>query len=273
MTAVLIALLLLIPNAVDDGGQAPRQVIVRTIVLDPGHGGQDRGAVGSSGLCEAELTYAIALGLRDLILADPELRRAGVRVVLTRDGDSDRSLEERAAIANREGGDLFISIHANSCRARSAHGAETYILSLTASDEHARRVAEIENQAVEQYESAIEESDDLRLILFDVIHNSYIEESLFLAERIQASFNRSLNLDDRGVKQAPFRVLKGVAMPAVLVEVDFISNPERERMLRSESYRRRIAQSLLRAIVAYKRQKERGYAVGGARETEGSRTQ
>jgi N-acetylmuramoyl-L-alanine amidase len=262
MTRALIAILALISIAATpvDDENALRAPQVRTIVLDPGHGGSDQGSVGSAGLLEKDVTLAIALKLRDLILIDPELRRDDVRVVLTRDDDSFLSLEDRAAKANSEGGDLYISIHTNSHPVRSAYGAETYILSLTASDDHARKVAEIENDslALATSETSPAENDDLKLILFDVIHKKYIEESKFVADVIQAEFHGNLQSRDRGVKQAPFRVLKGVAMPAVLVEVEYISNPGKEHLLQTDEYRTRIAESLLHAIKEYKRIKENG---------------
>ena len=262
MNRALIAVLALISisavAAIDDN--AVRAPQVRTIVLDPGHGGSDQGSIGSGGLMEKDVTLAIALKLGDLIRRDPALRRDNVRVVLIRDDDSRMSLEDRAAKANSEGGDLYISIHINSHQVRSAYGAETYILSLKASDEHARNVARIENEALANDDGGNDsaESDDLKLILFDVIHKKYIEESKFVAEVIQNEFHDNLQSRDRGVKQAPFRVLKGVAMPAVLVEVDYISNPGKERLLRTDAYRTRIAESLLHAIKEYKRIKESG---------------
>jgi N-acetylmuramoyl-L-alanine amidase len=262
MTRALIAILALIPIAalnVDDEN-ALRAPQVRTIVLDPGHGGSDQGCIGATGLMEKDVTLAIALKLRDLIESDPDLRSDEVRVVLTRDDDSSLSLEDRAAKANSVDGDLYISIHINSHPVRSAYGAETYILSLTASDEHAQKVAENENLDLSTESEAGSSSgeDDLKLILFDVIHKKYIEESKFVADVIQAEFHSNLQSRDRGVKQAPFRVLKGVAMPAVLVEVDYISNPAKERELQTEEYRARIAESLLHAIKEYKRIKESG---------------
>lgn len=242
-----------------------RNAIVQNIIIDPGHGG-DRfpGAVGPTGLQEREVTLAISLRLKELIMADEELSRAGVQVFLTRDSDREVSKEERAAFANQAKGDLYISIHCNGFDIRSAKGAETYFLSLKASDEHARRVAEIENQGFEDHEETADNQggdDGLKLILFDFIHKQYIAESKFLAEQIQGDFNSSINNGDRGVKQSPLIVLKGVAMPAVLVEVDFISNPEREALLKSPEYQHRFASSLLRSIKEYKRLKERGYTV------------
>lgn len=265
---LLTALTLLHPavntESTDEDNLLQRARIVKTIIIDPGHGGsKDPGAVGPNGYREKDLTLAIALKLRNLINADPELSAAGVKVVLTRSGDSRVGLEERATIANNAKGDLFVSIHANSFWTRSARGAETYFLNLKSSDVHARRVAEIENRDFEEQEQNVDEaeSDDLKLILFDFIHKQYIAESKFLAEEIQAEFNRSLDNGNRGVKQAPFRVLKGVAMPAVLVEVDFISNPGREQLLRSEGYQLQFAASMLRAIKQYRYLKERGYTV------------
>ncbi|HUX08101.1 MAG TPA: N-acetylmuramoyl-L-alanine amidase [Acidobacteriota bacterium] len=263
MNRALIAFLALISiSAVaavpdDNALRAPQ---VRTIVIDPGHGGSDQGSIGAGGLMEKDVTLAVALKLRDLISSDPDLRRDNVRVVLTRDDDIKLSLEDRAAKANSEDGDLYISIHINSHQVRSAYGAETYILSLKASDEHARNVAQVENEAMGlgNSENDSAESDDLKLILFDVIQKKYIEESKFVADVIQAEFHGNLQSRDRGVKQAPFRVLKGVAMPAVLVEVDYISNPGKEQLLRTDAYRTRIAESLLHAIKEYKRIKESG---------------
>ena len=264
---LMLSLLFSLPLMVMSQDDIRRNSIVKTIIIDPGHGG-DRfpGAIGPTGLQERNVTLAISLKLKELILADEELARAGVEILLTREVDKEVGLEERAAIANKAKGDLYISIHCNGFDIRSAKGAETYFLSLKASDEHAHRVAEIENQGFEDKEAAKGDDggDDLKLILFDFIHKQYIAESKFLAEQIQAEFNASINNGDRGVKQSPLRVLKGVAMPAVLVEVDFISNPEREALLKSPEYQLRFASSLLRSIKEYKRLKERGYTVNNS---------
>ena len=260
---ILLISLLAILTVAHAGKEQRRNNIVKTIIIDPGHGGPENpGAVGPTGFQEKLLTLQIAFKLRDKILTDPDLRASGVKVVLTRDRDMAVTLEERAAIANSSDGDLYISIHANGFHVSSARGAETYFLSLKASDAHAQRVAEIENQSFEESESELpsEDSEDLKMILFDFIHNQYINESKFLAEHIQDEFNASLGNGDRGIKQAPFRVLKGVAMPAVLVEVDFISNPDRERLLRSDTYQDTFAGSMLKAIKNYKQAKERGYS-------------
>jgi N-acetylmuramoyl-L-alanine amidase len=258
---ILILVFLLCSIVYAEESNPPVTSVVQTIVIDAGHGGLDKGAQGPTGLLEKNLNLDIALKLRDLILQDPTLSVQGVEVVLTRDNDTKLSAEARAEIANTAQGDIFISIHANAHSVRSARGAETYFLSLKASDEHARKVAEIENEYLEASDeptSNVAENDDLKLILYDFIHKKYIEESKYLADHIQAEFNRSINNGDRGVRQAPFRVLKGVAMPAVLVEVDFITNPEREKLLWQNSYRMRFAQSMLAAIKVYKQAKEAG---------------
>lgn len=264
MRAILAILLVLTcaPFSFSDETNNQPPAVVQKIIIDPGHGGKDIGAEGPTGLLEKDLNLDIARRLRVLILADPELAAAGVSAVLTRSSDEHVSSEQRAEAANSAQGDIFISIHANAHRVRSAKGAETYFLSLKASDEHARKVAEIENEYLELGNETRPdpraENDDLKLILYDFIHKKYIEESKYLAEHIQAEFNKSINNGDRGVRQAPFRVLKGVAMPAVLVEVDFITNPEREKLLWQESYRQRFAESMLAAIKVYKSAKESG---------------
>jgi N-acetylmuramoyl-L-alanine amidase len=263
MLSALIAALLIIPPAITDFGSPRVDSIVNVIVIDPGHGGSDKGAVGPSGLLEKDVTLAVAFQLRDLILSDPHLKESGVKVVLTREDDRDVSLEERATIANGVAGDLLISIHTNSFTYSGVYGPETYFLSLKASDEHARKVAEVENSSFGNNGGSPVEDEDLKQILFDVKHKSHIEESMSLAKEIQGEFNNNLKLRDRGVKQAPFRVLKSVAMPAVLVEVDFISNPAREKLLQDENYQSLIARSLLGAVKRYKLLKENGLS-GGA---------
>lgn len=269
----LIALLtaaFVLTAALPDTNELPRRpAIVQTIVIDPGHGGDDDpGAVGPGGVMEKTVTLAIARKLEALIYADGDLRADGVNVILTRTGDTKMRLEERAAIANNARGNLFISIHVNGHQVRSAYGTETFFLSLNASDAHARSVAEAENQVFAENTGGPQENDNLKLILFDFIHKQYIAESKFVSEQFQAEFNESLNNGDRGVKQAPFRVLKGVAMPAVLVEVDFISNPAREQLLASDDFQQRVAESMLRAIKRYKSLKERGFSAEDKPRTE-----
>ncbi|MEM7668874.1 MAG: N-acetylmuramoyl-L-alanine amidase, partial [Pseudomonadota bacterium] len=192
---------------------------IRTIVLDPGHGGpEETGAIGTSGTVEAELTLMMARLLRTRIE-----QRLPVRVVLTRESDIDVPLDSRPAFANENKGDLFISLHFNSYRGTQARGAETYFLSREASDELAAEFAARENSAGS---STPGDSAGLDLILWDLAQSRHLAESQRFANLVQEELNQALGLRDRGVRQAPFRVLIGASMPAVLVELGFLSNPD-----------------------------------------------
>jgi N-acetylmuramoyl-L-alanine amidase len=224
---------------------------VRTIVLDPGHGGAETGAIGPGGAAEKDLTLQLARALADRLAS-----RLGVRVVLTRTADALLPLENRTAIANQNKGDLFVSIHLNSSRGAGAHGAETYFLSAQATDPRAARAAAAENAAAAGAPMPTEgEADplyDLQLILWDLAQSHHLAESQRFAGLVQQELNQALALRDRGVKQAPFRVLVGAAMPAVLVELGFLSNPEEEKKLGQATYRAELVEALVRAIGRYK---------------------
>ena len=222
---------------------------LHTIVIDPGHGGHDAGAVGPSGLQEKELSLDIAR--RVAALLQEEL---GVRVVLTRARDQFVGLRERTALANRERADLFLSIHVNAAPDGAATGTETYFLSNEATDGAARRAAEYENRLIAADAGARGGSPDvLRSILWDLAQSDFQQESSRVAEALQNNLDRALRRPSRGVKQAPFYVLGGAAMPAVLVEIGFISNPQEEQRLRDDGYRDRIARALVAGVAAYKR--------------------
>lgn len=222
---------------------------IRTIVLDPGHGGPDEtGAIGPNGTVEAQLTMTMARLLKTRIE-----QRLPVRVVLTRDNDVDVPLDSRPAFANENKGDLFISLHFNSYRGTRARGAETYFLSREASDELAAAFAADENSAGS---STPQDSAGLDLILWDLAQSHHLAESQRFANLVQEELNQALGLRDRGVRQAPFKVLIGASMPAVLVELGFLSNPEEEAKLRSPAYRAQLADALVRAIVRFKTQLE-----------------
>ena len=166
---------------------------------------------------------------------------------MTRNRDTDLPLDSRSAIANQNKGDLFISIHLNSSPRPSSTGAETYFLSLDPTDERAAEAARLENQAGNGDDPLY----DLQLMLWDLAQTSYMTSSQRLAGFVQAELNSTLGLRNRGVKQAPFRVLVGVAMPAVLVEFGFLSNPSEERRLLDADYREALIDSLMRAITRY----------------------
>jgi N-acetylmuramoyl-L-alanine amidase len=219
------------------------------IVIDPGHGGVETGAVGPSGLQEKDLTLDLARRLKAL------LSRQGVTVVLTRDDDRILPLDERTAIANHNRAILFISLHLNASKRKTAVGAETYYLSTSATDAEARTLAGLENKAYTPPDAAAaatpaEGAPDhgLELILWDLAQNSFIAESSRLAEAVQTELNTMTGVRDRGVRQAPFRVLMGATMPAILVEAGFISNPEEEARFKDDSYKDKIAEAIARAV-------------------------
>ena len=221
---------------------APRPKPIETICLDPGHGGEDFGAIGRSKLKEKDVTLRIALKLKKLIES-----RTGLRVIMTRDKDSEVSLNTRASIANNQLAQMFISLHANSSFRKSAYGSETYFVSLQATDPEALELAQKENQNAEDPGEAIQ-NDELKMILWNMAQTEHIRESSKLAESIQNELNQLLGTRDRGVKQAPFRVLMRTAMPAVLIEAVFISNPSEERKLQSDDFLDRIAQAVYNGV-------------------------
>lgn len=223
---------------------------VRTIVVDPGHGGAETGAVGPGGSEEADITLLVGRALRHQLE-----RKLPVKVVLTRAQDVDIPLETRAAIANQNQADLFISLHCNSSFGNRAHGAETYFLSREASDQMAAEVAAAENMA-----AGVSQDPELglQMILWDLAQSYHLAESQRFANLVQEELNLTLGLRDRGVKQAPFSVLMGAKMPAVLVELGFLSNPEEEAELNSPAYRSQLVDSLVRAVIRFKRQIESG---------------
>jgi N-acetylmuramoyl-L-alanine amidase len=217
---------------------------IHTIVVDPGHGGKEVGAVGPNGVMEKDITLTIAKKLAASLAA-----RVGARVVLTREDDSVVSLDQRTAIANQYKADLFLSVHLNAAPVRDAKGSETYFLSLEASDELARKAADTENEAAAALRDA---NADLKLILWDLAQQAYLGESSRFAQAIQEEMNSASGVSNRGVKQAPFKVLVGATMPAALVEVGFISNAEEEAKLQTDEFQNLMVDALTRAVERYK---------------------
>jgi len=239
------------------GFSMARQLGLRVgrIVVDAGHGGRDPGA-GGPGYSESALTLDIALRLEKLLAKEP-----GVEVVLTRRADEYVPLQERTAIANREGADLFVSIHANASRNRNARGVESYLLNFASTPDDAA-VAARENA------SSTLTMSHLNDLVKQIALNSKLDESRDLAGHVQNALVRKLRasnngLRDLGVKQAPFVVLVGAAMPSVLVEVAFLTHREEGRLLGTGSYRQRIAESLLDGIRRYLRTLKRPEAIAG----------
>jgi N-acetylmuramoyl-L-alanine amidase len=249
LTAALSAVLLVtVASPGLRAGQAAAEGSrIQTIVIDPGHGGLETGAKGKFGNLEKDITLAIGLKLKALIE-----RNLGLAVFLTRDRDVDVSNETRAAIANNHKAGLFISIHANGAVQRKAAGSETFFLSVNATDEETRRLAYLENNSSE-LQTRIDPSseDDLMMILWDMAQTAYIKQSSRLAEFVQAELDAMLGTRNRGIKQAPFKVLTGVACPAVLVEAAFISNPDEEQKLASGAFQSRVAEAIYRGLVRF----------------------
>ena len=220
----------------------------RVVVIDPGHGGTEEGATGPGGLLEKDATLLLARTAREVLTS------RGYRVVTTRDSDASVGLQDRTAAANAAKADVFVSLHLNASRSPSAHGTEVYYLSLDASDRAAAALAEAENEAEPKPTPSAETNAalrDLDLILWDLAQNQHLAASSRLAEIIQGDFNRLLGIPTRGVKQAPFRVLIGVNAPAVLVEVAFISNPDEEKKIASEAFRRAVAETLAGSLDSF----------------------
>jgi N-acetylmuramoyl-L-alanine amidase len=227
-------------------------VVMRRVVIDPGHGGHDPGAVGPSGLYEKNVVLDIALKLKKILLADPFNE-----VFLTRETDRFISLEERTVMANRKNADFFVSIHANANPVRRVKGIETYLLNWT-NDDEAMRVAARENKiSLKKMREMNRQMDTLGMILNDLSRDCKRNDSIKLANYIQQSMVTTLNNEssyksiDLGVKQALFYVLFGARMPSVLVEVSFISNPQEEQLLSDESYRMQIAKAIAKGLDTY----------------------
>ena len=231
-------------------GAAPSRLVeqpgIHTIVIDAGHGGKEVGAVGPGGLLEKEATLALCRKLAASL--ESKLK---TRVVMTRTEDVVVPLDQRTAIANQYHADLFLSVHMNAALVKGAHGAETYFLSLQASDELAKKAAELENAAAKS--AAVPAApNDLKLILWDLAQQEYLNESSRLAQVVQEEMNRITGIQSRGVKQAPFKVLVGATMPAVLVEVAFITNPDEESKIKSDEFQRTVVTALTTAVERYK---------------------
>jgi N-acetylmuramoyl-L-alanine amidase len=215
----------------------------RRIVIDAGHGGHDPGTIGRHGLQEKELVLDVALRLDRLVRQE-----LGAEVVLTRSTDVFIPLEERTAIANSRGADLFLSIHANASRNAGARGIETYFLNFARSP-HAEEVAARENAI------SAATLKDLQNLVKAIATNTKIDESRDFAAAVQESMVAGVRqrhaVADRGVHTAPFYVLIGANMPAVLAEIAFVTNPDDEKLLRSPDYREMLARSLLRGVRSY----------------------
>jgi N-acetylmuramoyl-L-alanine amidase len=217
---------------------------LRTIVIDAGHGGEEQGARGPQGSSEKDITLAVARRLKASIES-----RLGARVILTRDGDQTVGLDERAAVANNNKADLFLSLHANASVRGIATGAEVFYLSLADYGDQAQRVAQGESEALPVFGGG---SRDIEVILWEMAQARHIEDSALLAQIVEASLRERVPMSPRALQQAPFRVLVGANMPAVLVEMAFISNAEQEKQLATEGFQSAVVQALVDAVVRFR---------------------
>lgn len=224
---------------------------IDTIVLDPGHGGRDPGALGPEGTREKDVTLQVALRLKKLLEKD-----LGVRVVLTRENDAFIGLNERTTLANEAQGKMFVSLHCNANKSRRVDGTTTYFLGPAKTDE-ALEVALLENSVI-KYENEHAASSDEEFILTAMAQNAFHHESEGFAQIIQEEMSALVGLPDRGVEQAGFRVLVGASMPSVLVEMAFISNRKEERLLDSGETQQKIARALMHSVKRFKEKYEQG---------------
>jgi N-acetylmuramoyl-L-alanine amidase len=238
-----------IPTEVEEG---PRRFTIKSIVLDPGHGGNDPGAIGRRiHLKEKNLTLQLARKLKFI------LESAGIKVTMTRDSDIFIPLPRRSEIANRSKADLFVSVHINASRSRMMRGFECYYLS-NATDDNARALEAFENSSLKiDEEASAQHSRPLDKTLWDMTLTENRLESSELAGSICDCVDESLVIGNRGIRTARFYVLKHTNSPAVLVECGYISNKYEELKMKEPEFLDRMAESVARGILKYKKEYER----------------
>ena len=237
LSAILLSL------AVWGHGTVPAAAAPRLkVAVDPGHGGDDSGAKGRKGLMEKDVALDLALALKE------RLQDAGFEVVLVRREDILVPVWDRAKVANETGADLFVSLHLNAAKTRAARGSEVYFLSLDAGDADAAEVAALENAGGNPPSGT---EGVLASILDDLAQKAFLQDSEKLAVAVQHQLNRLGGIKERGVKQAPFAVLRSAAMPAILVETAFISNPREEAKLKDPVFLEKVAAAITQGVRRY----------------------
>jgi N-acetylmuramoyl-L-alanine amidase len=255
LVSVLAALTLAAPASTAVPPKPPPRPPAFVVVVDPGHGGDQDGALSPSGVKEKDVVLQIARRLR------PKLEQLGAKVVLTRTGDIGVPLTTRAAVANGLKADLFVSIHLNSMATaegrRVSSGVETYFLSADASDANAAAAAARENADRMAGEPLPDPGDPVAGILQDLEESASLAGSSRLAYALHDRLVAGLGSEDRGVKQAPFYVLAGARMPAVLLEVGFISNGTESQRLTSAAHQEKIAGAIAAGVGAWREAERR----------------
>jgi len=227
---------------------------VDVVVIDPGHGGRDRGCSGASSI-EKLITLQLSKILKELI----EEQIPDIKVILTREIDKFISLKKRAEIANSNHADIFISVHCNYLRnAKDFRGSETYVLGSEPNNESAEAVALRENISITLEESYLDSYGGYDpfspegFIMLSLFQNLFLDNSILLAQLVDTEFNKNMEVKSKGVKQGAFVVLKETNMPSILVETGYLSNKQEEALLSSPSGQQKISQAMLNAIVLYK---------------------
>lgn len=221
---------------------------LRTIVIDPGHGGDEQGARGPGGALEKDITLQVARRLRTMIES-----RLGLRVFLTRDDDRAMPLDNRSAYANSQRADAFLSIHANAAIRPAMRGAEVYYLSVDPADDETRD----DGSGAAVLPALGGGTRTINLIPWETAQAGLLEQSSTLANLVGQTLRGRVEMSPRAVQQAPFRVLVGATMPAVLVEIGYLSNPDQEQALKTATYQEQIAQALFDAVVQFRAHVER----------------
>jgi N-acetylmuramoyl-L-alanine amidase len=217
---------------------------LRSVVIDAGHGGAEEGARGPGGLTEKTVTLSVARRVKAALEA-----RLGVRVIMTRDNDTVVGLDERAAVANNNKADLFISLHANASVRAAVAGASVYYLNLDEYGSEAMRAAAAPRETLPVFGGG---SRDIEVVAWRFAQARHIERSAAMARAVEASLRARVPMSARAIQQAPLRVLVGANMPAVLVEIGFLTNPGQEQALASNEYQNAVVQALVEAVVQFR---------------------
>jgi N-acetylmuramoyl-L-alanine amidase len=213
-------------------------------VIDPGHGGDDRGDRGRSGTLEKDITLAVSRRLKTLIET-----RLGIRVLMTRENDRTVGLDERAALANNNKADIFLSLHTNASFSAGLKGTEVYYLNLDRYADEARRAAASDRQLLPVFGGG---ERDIEIVQWDLAQSRHVEQSAVLASAIEADLRSKVQMAPHSIQRAPLRVLVGANMPAVLVELGYLSNGEQERQLASDAFQVTLSQALFEGVVHYR---------------------
>ena len=218
---------------------------LRVVAIDAGHGGTDEGAVSGGDTREKDVTLSVARLLRDAIV-----QRLGLRVILTRARDESIGLDERAATANNNKADLFISLHANTSVRPSATGAEVFYLSM--GDEYGKEAREFAERNTQVVPVIGGDTRSIGLVQWELAQVRYLDRSAKLADMVHQELSRRIPMSPRDVQEAPFRVLVGANMPAVFVEMGFVSNPQDEQRLTSARFQNSVVEALIGSILRYR---------------------